>query len=602
MTTITNHVTVRRRAVSSWNWTGKVLRKLPPIPDREARRWSWWLLAVAVLGVLLPITVSAITGNISIPHNDSWASSKIAETFANTGTIKLVNWNEMSMIGQAVMLGPLGSSIVNQQVSIAILSLILLYCAYDIMAPSLSTGRAGFGALVIAIWPGFALIATSFMTDIPQITAGFACLALGRRALQRDSPVLFYLALLISFWGTTVREEAVIAPFSVVVYALIRPELRTRLTRKHIGISSGVFVFALLVFLAWRSGLAQANNPPLVDGSLTTVMKRVKTDTPEFIFTLALGVSPAVVLTARPWRWTKGSWWAASLVALLAYMIGLGPGNASFLSGNYLTNNGAYPEVLGAAGGAIRVFGGNTIEAWNDVGAASAVLLAGTLFERWRWKRVEPMVAIFTAISAVAILIFGWIGLGLYDRYFIVLVPCLMMVVLAKRPATVHASVGADPVPAKRRGLWSKTLDGGQVGLAVIATLFVVALSGLTAANSFSFDIARWHLGEQLVRTTGVPADKIDAGIEWLGTHLSTPVISTPGHLLNGVNFEGLFQKRPTCVNVEPVPPGLKTNWVQITVYHYRTFLVTGHAKLYAYYTDQRGNRLIHAKGCPKLK
>lgn len=591
--TISRHERIRRPLVAT-------LTRLPVIPDRRASRWSWWLIPIVAVGVLLPLTVAALTGNLAIPHNDSWAASKIAETFATTGKIELVNWNQMSMIGQVVMLGPLGSSIVNQQLAVAILSIVLLYCAYDLVSPSLTTGRAAYATLLVAIWPGFALLATSFMTDIPEITAAFASLALGRRALTRDSPRLLYLAMLIGFWGTTIREEAILAPIAFIAYGLIRQDERTKLARKRLLVASGAFVALFLVFYVWRSGLAEANNPPFITGSVGAVLLRIKTDTPELYFTLAFGISPAVVATARPWRWTRGSWLAASLIALLACAIGLGPHVTDLLSGNYLTANGAYPQVLGAAGSSRKVFGVATMMIVDDVAGISGILLAGTLLERWRWHHVEPLLAIFTAMSIVAVALFAWMGLGLYDRYLVVLIPGVLAAVLARPTVAMEAEVLHTRQHQKRR---YAVLGRTQMGLAALAAIFVFAMSALTAANAFSFDIARWHFAEQLVRTTGVPAAEIDAGLEWLGMHIDKPVKTSPGHLLNQVNFEGLWQRRPTCINLSPTPASYRTHWVQVGTYHYRTFLVGGaSSELYASYTDQRGNPQLHATGCPKLK
>src|SRR5579884_3238448 len=70
------------------------------------------LILAIVLGVLLPVVVAAATGNLSIPHNDAWSYSRIAQTFGRTGHIRLLDWNRSALVGQFVVLGPLASSIV----------------------------------------------------------------------------------------------------------------------------------------------------------------------------------------------------------------------------------------------------------------------------------------------------------------------------------------------------------------------------------------------------------------------------------------------------------------------------------------------------------
>jgi 4-amino-4-deoxy-L-arabinose transferase-like glycosyltransferase len=590
MTTASGYRSRRRRISAA---AAKI--SFPALPETIAAPWSWWLAPALALGVLIPLAVAAITGNLAIPHNDSWAASKIAETFANTGTIKLVNWNEMSLIGQVVMLGPLGSSIVNQQIAVAVLALVLLFCAYDLVRPSLPTKYAGFATLLFAIWPGFALLATSFMTDVPQMAATFGSLCVGRYALKRDSPRLFYLSLLIAFWGTTIREEAILAPVAVIIYGFFTDTTRTRLKRRQLLTAAGGFVLLLLIFLGWRSGLPQANNPPVLLGAVYKVLIRVKDITPKLYYTLALGISPAVFLTARPMRWSKTSWWVAALVLLEAYNFGLTTTGNAFFTGNYLTSNGAYAAVLS---GIRSVFGPAPMIALVDIAAISGALLAGTLAERWRWRRVDPVLGIFTGLTVVAFLLFAWNGLGLFDRYVVVLVPFALSLVLAQRPAQgPDAAIAHEP--ERRR------IDRGRVVGRVLAggsLAYLVVIGALLAANSFSFDIARWHAAQKLVRSTDVPASQIDAGLEWLGMHRRQPVIYSPTADKLNLGQEGLWQKRPTCINLATSPPPAGTNWVQISMFRYRTFLVSGSSYLYAYYTDQPGKPHRHATGCPKLR
>ncbi|NUT51809.1 MAG: hypothetical protein HOV94_31630, partial [Saccharothrix sp.] len=157
----------------------------------RVRRWApghravWALFGSAVVvGLVVPLSLAVTTGSLSIPHNDSWAYSRIAETFGRTGRIELLGWNRSALFGQFLPLGPLASRLEAQHVFVALLGLVALVATYDLCVASTGRRRAALAAVAVALWPGFGLLATSFMSDMPTLAAVTACLALGRRAVS----------------------------------------------------------------------------------------------------------------------------------------------------------------------------------------------------------------------------------------------------------------------------------------------------------------------------------------------------------------------------------------------------------------------------------
>ncbi len=226
---------------------------------RRAARWTADrpLLGLAVLiGVLLPVTVAALSGNLAIPHNDGWAYSRIAETFGRTGRIELVGWNRSTLLGQVVPLGPLARSIVAQQLFIAVCSLVFLTSVHELLLPRLGAARAGVATVVVALWPGYALLSTSFMGDIPALALAGVTVLVGTRALERDSPWLFVVAMLIGLWGCTVRLQAIAAPAAVALAFLLasRRGAPRRVVRTRPVLVLGVAVGLTAVFASTWSG------------------------------------------------------------------------------------------------------------------------------------------------------------------------------------------------------------------------------------------------------------------------------------------------------------------------------------------------------------
>lgn len=527
----------------------------------RSREHAGLTLAV-VLGVLLPVVAAAATGNLSIPHNDAWAYSRIAQTFGRTGHIELLNWNRSALVGQFAVLGPLASSIVAQQLFVALLALLGLLAVYDLVRPSVGARRAGYAALVVALWPGFGLLATSFMPDVPALTAALVCLALGRRAVERErgSVLLFVLSMAVGLWGMTIREQAAAAPVAVAVCALAIGRYR-RAVRPLVVLGAAVAVGALfLVFDSWHNALPKAD-PPIykVAGSLLDTSVNLVAQS---WFTLALPLAPAVAFAARPWRWRRGSQITAALTAVGAVMAVHDFTAQNLFLGNYLTPNGAYAAVMLDPGHRV-VFSHHLWWVVVAIACVSGALLAGLVVENFR--RVEPILGVFTLITVAGTLGTNLVGQGVFDRYLIALAPALLVVLLAPGPA-------AEARQTERRALLAPLAAGIAVG----------ALSLAITANGLSFDTQRWSTASALTRS-GVPASRIDAGLEWLGYY--SPSGMTDRYPNSGLGFESFFSPVPSCRAITAGRQN-RPGWTLERVVTYRTFLVAGTSRLYVYDTN----------------
>jgi hypothetical protein len=152
-------------------------------------------------------------------------------------------------------------------------------------------------------------------------------------------------------------------------------------------------------------------------------------------------------------------------------------------------------------------------------------------------------------------------GLGLFDRYLLALAPGTLAIVLT--------TPGRETTDARKRLDHFSGLVTAPVAAATF--LFVTVISALIIANGFSFDIASWHAGQAIVKRTGLPADKVNAGLDWIGS-------------------QGLYGLPATCVVLSNSP--VSTPYTSVRSYSYRTFLLSGDSELYEYNT--------HAPGCPK--
>lgn len=543
--------------------------------QRRAAAWTPWLIVVGLACVGVPLVIAAWTGNLAIPHNDAWSMSRITATFARTGQIRLLDWNDMNLIGQVVMLGPLGSSLVTQQLAVAGLSLACLFCAYRLMAVSLRTRDALLGVLLVGVWPGWASLSTSFETDVPAFAATFAAVLLGRRALLRDSRGWLAAALLVSIWAVSIREQAIVAPIAILGYGLLTGGSRRRLGVAALCVAGAGVTAALVGFEVWRWSLPLGQNPSPSNGIVRFAGDLFACGARAYL-TLAIPLAPAVLIAAARHRWVRRDGFA---VAAGLLVVGLG-WLCGGVVGHYLWRSGEYAQVLPGT----RIVLPSVL--WFGVLVVGSV--SGTVaiaVARGRWRSVDPLLGLFTALAAAEIVAVGAAGNGVYDRYLPVLVPGTVALLLARPRA-------ASGRPARVRA--RHTLGRAWRAGAVVALIVTAVTSGLLAANAFAFDAARWHAAERLV-SAGVPAGRIAAGLEWTGWHARDGMTYGDGQAARPGGWALAFGRLPACVVLSPSQLGLgsrdEAGWTPAGSDDYRTFLVSGSSRLYLYRT--------RAAGCP---
>ncbi|HEV7978740.1 glycosyltransferase family 39 protein [Amycolatopsis sp.] len=508
------------------------------------------LLAAAVLlGVLVPVVLAVVTGGLSIPHNDAWSYSRIAQTFGLTGRIELLGWNRSALFGQFMVLGPLARWLVAQQVFVALLGIVALAAVYDLLVSSLGRARAAFAVLIVAIWPGFGLLATSFMPDVPAMAAMMICLAVGRRALLSGSTWLLAVSTAFGLWGFTIREQALAAPAAVLLLAAVAA-WRSRRKRDWIVlcVTGALFLLGALGFELWRQSYG-AGDPPVLSVP-STLLQLGGSVVVRGYFLLALGLVPAVLLVARPWRW--GRW--AILGSLAAFAVAVAAvlrfGVQGFFVGNYLDPAGPY---WGAGNGRpATIFPPQLWMLIVAIACGSGVLLAGLVVRRLRY--INPVLGVFLTLMVVGNVGSALSGQNLFDRYWLLAMPPLLAVVLSERTAPGNSAFArvAERVPA----------------VAALAGLAAVSLT-VTAAG-LAYDSARWDAGNRLV-AMGIPAVDVNAGLEWNGYRSAVGMVP-PGSW----TFPGSSSCFIVTVVQRPERP-------EVMVLSYRPLIVAGTARLWVY-------------------
>jgi hypothetical protein len=556
------------------------------------------LLTFALLiVVILPVVLSATTGSLSIPHNDAWSYSRIAEEFGRSGELHLLRWNRAALIGQIVVLGPLASSITAQQIFVALLAAVAVLACYDLLAPAIGQFRAACAALVLAVWPELGLLATSFMSDVPALAAILGCLALGRRALAGSSLPFLAASLTVGLWGATIREQTIAAPAAVLLTALVQVwtadpgqhHHRRRgggLFRRRAVLGLGAaFTAGFVAFELWRRSLTGDDRPaaPLLD---TTMLPNVLDLTVRGYFLLAIAVSPAVFAVVRPWRWSGAAWLASAGTAAVAVLAWHNYRLHGFLMSDYISLPGPYWSVLV---GDRSMINNTVLRALALLAGASGVLLAGLVVERGR--RLAPLLRWFLLLTVGGMLATRAAGQAVFGRYLIVLIPVLLYLVLAERDRPA-AQTGPEPQPtlvpqreplAPAGATKRAWMAWPRAAVVLAVTGFLAGLSLTITAYGSALDAARWDAGRQLV-ASGVPATDIDAGFEWTGYHSPNGVQPAPPDAPRINRYSAKFSGNRPCFAVASSAQS-QPNWRLLGTASYRTYVVTGTGRLWVYDT-----------------
>jgi hypothetical protein len=546
------------------------------------------LSSILLVGVGIPALSAYATGAIDIPHNDDWAYSRIALGLADDGHIHLVGWNQPSLIGHLIWAQPFlalfGHSLAVLHVAQSLAAAAGLVFAYLVAREFVSCELSLLATALLAAFPGYALLAPTYMTDTTAFTAQMGCLLFGLRALRRGrgGDGLLVASLLLGVYGFTIREIALAAPLGVLAgrYAAVRD-------RKDRAVTIGA-VLALLAFAAaffiWRHSLPGDEKSWLLgDASYYERVEQVA----RAYFTLAFAVSPLFLVALRfPLRSalsrTSLAVGAGVLVLGAITIVRGGGAPLTLFSGNSLTRVGAVDVTLPGRPVLFSrpVWGVMTFVALL-AGVVLAILLtricqralsgarrtrdAGRSRGRSEERAAVVVLTLYAGLTITVLMLRAAAGTsGLYDRYLWGI--GLVLVVLL-------GSTWAD-APSRRSLLLV------FAGTAVLATVSLAVAFEEQASSA-----ERWNAGEVVV-SNGEPSTSVDAGFEWMGWYYPYVVGSYdgPARWRQPASWYNVleFPASANCTLMSYSPR--RERWLQLVrTRSYRPFVLFGRRTLYVY-------------------
>jgi 4-amino-4-deoxy-L-arabinose transferase-like glycosyltransferase len=518
------------------------------------------------------------------PFVDDWVYAWSVENLLTHGRLQVLNYSDNVNLAQVVWGAlaciPFGFSFTALRVSTWLLGMVSL-CALYLLLRELEVPRreALLGAATLAVYPVFALLSITFMTDVPFLSMTLlASVAIVRAARTRSTGWLCAAALAASV-AVAIRAVGVVAPIAMVLFLALRRDGWGRARARWLVTLAPLVVFAVLyslraeVFHGGDVGWLRGTTPDriaLLREFALPLLPRMLAGT----FALAVGVLGLALLPltagclARAHRPAIG-YIAAAIAAVLVVLFASGVG---------------YPLPL-AAGGiwSVDELGGSSVLVPDYSPRPVSQVLSWTLL-------MLATVSCAAAVNAVwrgrgrwgsdAFLLWSVAGHGglmaltwlVYDRYALVLVPYAIALVLAARPR-IHAPV------------------------AVGAIAMLALITGFAMRDHLSYNAALWNAVEVLERS-GVPERDINGGYMvngWLQyAHPERAHRNTDGQL--DVPWVTTKSDRPYKI-ANRVSPG----WREVTRFPYQRWLgESGHIYALELVATPRARAAPNAPGATK--
>jgi len=421
---------------------------------------------------------------------------------------------------------PFGFSFTALRFSTLVLGLIGVIALFALLRElKVDTKIALIGALTLAVNPLYFELSNSFMTDVPFISMVLVAVYFLVRGFQRDSSLHLGIGLGITFLAILIRQ------FSLVVllgFALAYP-IKKGFTFANFAKVIGLVLLGALVHILYQYWLIHSGRTPAIDLHTVpdiyppTLLNSAKKSTVALIY-IGFFVLPFVTVflsTKIQWiRNTKFKYVGLGLVACIVILLGfLWATNQKLpLIGNVLMDSGLGPLTLRdtynlklnlpiipegaailwgvmtflsalAAGVSIYLIGRATYQAWCNF----------NLKDSRAYTASYALLAVM-ALSYLAILLLFVARYTLFDRYFLLFLPLVILLI-----GTLFKD---------------QSIQRGKNVIPIILIVIYGVFSVGATHDFLEWNRTRWVALNDLVQSDKISPRKIDGGYEFNGWFL----------------------------------------------------------------------------------
>ncbi len=504
---------------------------------RWERRDLLWIAAFVVVGVVVPLVLTAGAGALDVPRSDDWSYLRTLFAWDRTGRFDFNDWVSMTLVGQLALARPVvavfGESIVAVRVFTALLGAAGLVAAYGFARRyGLRSSHAALAVGGLASGPLWGPLAASFMTDVPGFALQSAALVAAGVAFasERVRRPALAVALAAGVVAISIRQYAAIPLIAIGLTALVvaaRPAGRA--DRRWILASLVIAAVAVVAVLASWSGIPNrlALGPRLPNGaslklayiSLGGFLRLAGL----FQLPLLLAIGPGRLLARASSTSRVATLMTSALAATVMVTTWALQPTVPFV-GNYFDRRGTLADDI-IHGNRPDLIPGIVFELLTVAASLAAIAIVVGLVPAIQriatspretvrhWRRDASPLDLILALTLFGQLVAYELAIAfrlpIFDRYVLTALPLVgvAMVRAAGHAGTERANAADARQPISQRP---------RVAMA-FAGLGVLAVLGATyTSESAAFDGGRWRAAEAAV-AAGLAAEDIDAGYEWSG-------------------------------------------------------------------------------------
>jgi 4-amino-4-deoxy-L-arabinose transferase-like glycosyltransferase len=511
-----------RSTIAAWAEAFHLTRSCRGSPTTGLKADAVALLLLATIWGGAALAINPV-GNF--PLFDDWAYGYTVRSLIETGELRISGWTATNLVAQvfwaALFCLPFGFSFTALRISTLVLGLGGVFATYGLLrAARASTSLALFGSLVVAFSPIYFGLSFTFMTDVPFTAAATASCWLLLRGLQRDCWPEMLVGLVVAIGAILIRQVGLAIPLAFSIAYLVKrgPSIR------HLIEAIIPSVAALTIQFAYQEWLVWSGHIPVNFGKqIRTLEMQLGQDWPTILrdgstitfyafLYLGLFLFPFLLIANRlslPGRSTAALSLSAAAATVMTAILGV-CGKLMPMHGIILNAGGIGMDVGPIA--APRYFW--LLATFLSVMGAILLLwhLVATILFLTRIPKEQTSDQAYVSVFALALVLISFaplpmLGLtidGFFDRYLIVFLPALMLLIVSR---VAYAAPIDRPKPHV-----SSPAFIGTLALVAMGSFSVLATHDWLASHR-----VLWTALDDLMHDRRLGPEQIDGGFEFNG-------------------------------------------------------------------------------------
>lgn len=524
---------------------------------------------IAILITIWIFMMIAVNPIGNFPLNDDWAYARSVKFLVEKGDFQLSDWTATNLFSQvlwgALFSWPLGFSFTALRFSTLTLGLIGVLVTYGLLREVNANPKIAFcGALLVAANPIYFVLSNTFMNDVPFF--GFATLSLYflLRGLKYDSNIEVLIGVLLTCVAILTRQVGLAIPVAFgFAYVIKEGIYLSNLIKGFLPLVMGISV--QLFYQRWLQSTGRL--PYSYGDQIGTLFKEASQGVAHILFNqtqitlfsliyLGLFLLPFLLLLFfREFKEISSkqrtlALLGSSLFFVTVTQILVSKNRLMPLMGNILVDFGlGFVGVINSYQPiAPRIFW-LTVTAIGVIGAAllmlSFLFAVAKFFNKHpgcelteiadqKWLTTFIMFIIFVYSFPLSILGLHW--QGFYDRYMIILLPLLMMIIMVSINKTISQKVSQSSF--------------------FIALIMILPYGLFTIGATHDYLASSrviWHALDRLVQESQISPDRINGGFEFNGWYSCNRTLRLSPD--KAVNFACLWgnDNQDYLISFEPV-------------------------------------------------